>query len=161
MGVKTVRSLDQARYVATEEPPAQQKPDQSTSSASLNPHPGATTSLQSWNAFIDKAIAISAEQNQGSAAISRSCKLDWTAAIALPPTVSRPRPPERPAACSALRRRSSNEAVGSGYFVRGERSFHLEPVRPAIFAGRSRETATTSCSVTLITQSARATAGVT
>jgi hypothetical protein len=71
MGVKTVRSLDQARYVAAEEPPAQQKPDASTSPAS---QPGATTSPQSWNAFIDKAIAISAEQNRGSAAISRSCK---------------------------------------------------------------------------------------
>jgi hypothetical protein len=72
MGGKTIRSLDQARYVAAEEAQAQQKPDASTTSSASQPR--ATTSLHSWNAFIDKAIAISAEQNQGSAAISRSCQ---------------------------------------------------------------------------------------
>jgi hypothetical protein len=74
MGVKIVRNLDQARNVAAEKPPAQQLPGESTSLASLNSQPKATTSNYSWNAFIDKAIAISAEQNQGSAAISRLCK---------------------------------------------------------------------------------------
>ncbi len=75
MGVKIVRSLDQARSMTTDTPPAQQTPDESAS-ASLNSQPRATTSNYSWNAFIDKAIAVSAEQNQGSAAISRSCKPD-------------------------------------------------------------------------------------
>jgi hypothetical protein len=75
MGVKIVRSLDQARSMPTDAPRALQTPDESTS-ASLNSQPKATTSNYSWNAFIDKAIAISAEQNQGSAAISRACKPD-------------------------------------------------------------------------------------
>jgi hypothetical protein len=74
MGAKTVRSLDQARYVAAEEAQAQQKPDASTTSSAAQP--STTTSPHSWNAFIDQAIAISAERNQGSAAISRSCKLE-------------------------------------------------------------------------------------
>ncbi|WP_426442414.1 hypothetical protein [Bradyrhizobium genosp. P] len=74
MGVKIVRNIDQARSAPTETATAE-PPDQSTQS-SLNSQPGATPSNYSWNAFIDKAIAVSAEQNQGSAAMSRFCKLD-------------------------------------------------------------------------------------
>jgi hypothetical protein len=66
MGVKIVQNVDQDRSTPTEKP-TQQVPDESTSS-SLNPQPSETTSNYSWNSFIDKAIAISAEQNQGSTA---------------------------------------------------------------------------------------------
>jgi hypothetical protein len=34
------------------------------------------TSRQAWNEFIEKTIALSAEQNQGHAALSRVCKSD-------------------------------------------------------------------------------------
>jgi len=60
MGVKIVQNVDQDRSTPTENP-TQQVPDESTSS-SLNPEPSETTSNYSWNAFIDKAITISAEQ---------------------------------------------------------------------------------------------------
>lgn len=73
MGVKIVRNIDQARAAATESSPAQQPPDESSRS-SPNAQPSATTSNYSWNAFIDKAIAVSAEQNGGSAAMSRFCQ---------------------------------------------------------------------------------------
>jgi hypothetical protein len=38
--------------------------------------PKAPATKFSWNVFIDQIIALSAEQNQGRAALSRSCKPD-------------------------------------------------------------------------------------
>ena len=52
--------------------PGQQIPGESTSLATLTPQ--AKVSRPSWTEFIDKAIALSAEQNHGSAALSRLCK---------------------------------------------------------------------------------------
>jgi hypothetical protein len=62
----------QTRAVATDGRPVQQIPRESTSVATLTPP--AKVSRPSWTEFIDKAIALSAEQNQGSAALSRLCK---------------------------------------------------------------------------------------
>jgi hypothetical protein len=62
----------QTRLVARDGLPVQQIPKASTSLAALPPQPRA--SRPSWNEFIEKTIALSAEQNQGSAVLSRLCK---------------------------------------------------------------------------------------
>lgn len=76
MGVKTISSLAQARSA----PPV---PEQDT--ADQLPGPSATAIVPpgkqvadrpSWNEFIERTIALSAEQNQGSAALTRSCRAD-------------------------------------------------------------------------------------
>jgi hypothetical protein len=72
MGVSMAGRPMQTRAVATDGRPVQQIPGESTSLATLTPQPRA--SRPSWTEFIDKAIALSAEQNQGSAALSRLCK---------------------------------------------------------------------------------------
>jgi hypothetical protein len=74
MGVKTLRNFDQERLVAARNPSVQHASNKSTAQASLTPPRSASTNIHSWNALIEKAVAISAEQNQGSAAISRLCK---------------------------------------------------------------------------------------
>ncbi|MBR0939104.1 hypothetical protein [Bradyrhizobium jicamae] len=80
MGVRIIRNIEQARstpaVIATAEPP----PDQ-TSQPSSTSHPSAETTNYSWNAFIDRAITVSTEQNRGSAAMSRFCKPDSSECI--------------------------------------------------------------------------------
>ena len=71
MGVSTGNPV-QTRLVATDGLPVRQIPEAGASLATLTPQPSA--SRPSWNEFIDKTIALSAEQNQGSAVLSRSCK---------------------------------------------------------------------------------------
>jgi hypothetical protein len=72
MGVSMPGRPMRAPMVATDGRPVQQVPGESTSLATLTPP--ARINRPSWTEFIDKAIALSAEQNQGSAALSRSCK---------------------------------------------------------------------------------------
>ncbi len=72
MGVSMPGRPMQTRVVATDGRPVQQIPGEATSLATLTPQ--ARVSRLSWTEFIDKAIALSAEQNQGSAALSRLCK---------------------------------------------------------------------------------------
>ncbi len=62
----------QTRLAATDGLPVQQIPEAAASLATSTPQPRA--SRPSWNEFIDKTIALSAEQNQGSAVLSRLCK---------------------------------------------------------------------------------------
>jgi hypothetical protein len=62
----------QTRLAATDAPPIQQIPEAAASLAAPTPQPRA--SRPSWNEFIDKTIALSAEQNRGSAVMSRLCK---------------------------------------------------------------------------------------
>jgi hypothetical protein len=71
MGVSTGNPV-QTRLAATGAPPVQQIPEAAASLATPTPQPSA--SRPSWNEFIDKTIALSAEQNQGSAVLSRLCK---------------------------------------------------------------------------------------
>jgi len=71
MGVSAGNPV-QTRLAATDAPPVQQIPEAAASLAAPTPQPGA--SRPSWNEFIDKTIALSAEQNQGSAVLSRLCK---------------------------------------------------------------------------------------
>jgi hypothetical protein len=72
MRVSMVGNPVQTRLVARDRLPVQQIPEASTSLAALPPQPRA--SRPSWNEFIEKTIALSAEQNQGSAVLSRLCK---------------------------------------------------------------------------------------
>jgi len=72
MGVSMPGRPMQTRVVATDGLSVRQIPGESTSLATLTPQ--ARVSRPSWTEFIDKAIALSAEQNQGSAALSRLCK---------------------------------------------------------------------------------------
>jgi len=71
MGVSTGNPV-QTRLAATGAPPVQQIPEAAASLAT--PTPQRSASRPSWNEFIDKTIALSAEQNQGSAVLSRLCK---------------------------------------------------------------------------------------
>ena len=71
MGVSMPGRPMQSRLAATGLP-GQQIPGESTSLATLTPQ--AKVSRPSWTEFIYKAIALSAEQNHGSAALSRLCK---------------------------------------------------------------------------------------
>jgi hypothetical protein len=70
MGI-SVGKPTQTRRVASDELPAQQIRDQAVSVATLTPQPRANR--PSWNEFIDKTIALSADQNQGRADLSRVC----------------------------------------------------------------------------------------
>jgi hypothetical protein len=72
MRVSMVGNPVPTRPVARDRLPVRQIPEASTSLAALPPQPKA--SRPSWNEFIEKTIALSAEQNQGSAVLSRLCK---------------------------------------------------------------------------------------
>jgi len=71
MGVSAAGKPIQTRLVTTDGLPIQQLPDQATSLATLAPQPRA--SQRSWSEFIDKTIALSADQNEGRAVLSRLC----------------------------------------------------------------------------------------
>jgi hypothetical protein len=71
MGVSAGNPV-QTRLMPAGAPSVQQIPEDSRSLATLTPQPKA--SRPSWTEFIDKTIALSAEQNKGSAVLSRLCK---------------------------------------------------------------------------------------
>jgi hypothetical protein len=77
MGVKTVNDLAQVRPIGP--PPEQAEAPQHRATGDTAPVPASAPTKQasnrpSWNEFIDKVIALSAEQNQGSPVLKRSCK---------------------------------------------------------------------------------------
>jgi hypothetical protein len=76
MGVKTVDDVEQATRVATapQEVIASQEP--AAASAAARVPPKQAMSGSSWNEFIDKVVALSAEQNRGSPILTRTCKED-------------------------------------------------------------------------------------
>jgi hypothetical protein len=65
----------QARQVVTDGSSAEQIAGRDFASlAGLTPQAKASTSAPSWNDFIDKAAKLSAERNDGNAALSRLCQ---------------------------------------------------------------------------------------
>jgi hypothetical protein len=75
--VKTVDNLAQVRLVAPAAEQAEAPQDRATADAAPVPAGAPTkqaTNRPSWNEFIDKVIALSAEQNQGNPLLKRSCK---------------------------------------------------------------------------------------
>jgi hypothetical protein len=78
MGVKTVGDIAQAAPIAIgpERMATTQEPVAAAPPASASPSAEQATNRPSWNAFIEKAIALSAEQNHGSAMLRRSCTTD-------------------------------------------------------------------------------------
>jgi hypothetical protein len=77
MGVKTVSNLAQAAHAAAAPETADTTQDRAAEQTPPAPAVAPTdqgTNRPSWNAFIGKVMALSAEQNQGSPAMKRSCK---------------------------------------------------------------------------------------
>ncbi|MBR1251470.1 hypothetical protein JQ609_31705 [Bradyrhizobium sp. AUGA SZCCT0169] len=75
MGVKMAGPPAQARPVATDQLPVQQTPAEFASLAALTPQArAAPKSASAWNEFIDNAAKLSADQNEGNAALSRLCQ---------------------------------------------------------------------------------------
>jgi hypothetical protein len=79
MGISDAGKSLQAGLVATDGAPVHQIPEESRSLATQTPQTRA--SRPSWNEFIDKAIALSAEQNGGSAIMSRLCKPEFRTCV--------------------------------------------------------------------------------
>jgi hypothetical protein len=74
MGVTQARQPLQAAAAAKENAPPE--PVALVSNSSPSPMPKPSPGGSSWNELIEQAIALSAQQNQGRAALSRSCKTD-------------------------------------------------------------------------------------
>jgi hypothetical protein len=81
MGVRMAAKPSTSMIVRTDDTTIQEVPAESASLAVVTPKPKLPTNNQSWNEFIDQAIALSAEQNQGHAVLSRVCKTDSKACI--------------------------------------------------------------------------------
>jgi hypothetical protein len=73
MGVKRSGSIRE-QATDTNGQPDIERQAMSTTLATLAPPAKPSMNRPSWNQFIDKAIALSAEQNQGTANLVRSCK---------------------------------------------------------------------------------------
>jgi hypothetical protein len=75
MGVKISGSIRE-QATDTNGQPDIERQAMSTTLATLAPPAKPSMNRPSWNEFIDKAIALSAEQNQGTANLVRSCKAE-------------------------------------------------------------------------------------
>jgi len=74
MGVKMAGTSVQTKQVATDGSSVQQPPAEFAALAAVTPQARASTGAPSWNEFIDKVAKLSAEQNGGTAALSRLCQ---------------------------------------------------------------------------------------
>jgi hypothetical protein len=74
MGVTKAGTSVQTRQVATDGSSVQQPPAEFAALAAVTPQARASTGAPSWNEFIDKVAKLSAEQNGGTAALSRLCQ---------------------------------------------------------------------------------------
>jgi hypothetical protein len=76
MGVTIAEKPTPAAIASTARTLIQTVPRESTSLATVTPKGNVPVSQQAWNEFIEKTIALSADQHQGHAALFRACKPD-------------------------------------------------------------------------------------
>ena len=81
MGATIAEKPTPAAVASTAGPLIQTVPRESTSLATVTPKGNVPASQQAWNEFIEKTIALSAEQHQGRAALFRACKSDSKACV--------------------------------------------------------------------------------